>query len=114
MIIALDFDGVVHDRANPKPGRRMGPPFNEAKIGVEVLLAQGHEVFIHTCMAQNESGHKAVADWLDYYSFPYLEIVEKPLADVYIDDRGLHHWSWPSTLAEVSRRVPGDNEIRER
>lgn len=87
-IVALDFDRVLHDTDNPKPGRRMGEPTDGALEAVEKLIATGHEVFVHTCMAQNEAGLIAVERWLAYYGFPPLRIETKPTADIYVDDKG--------------------------
>lgn len=99
MILAIDFDRVIHDTDHPKPGRRMGLPMPGALEAFRSLVDNGHTVFVHTCMAQTEPGAQAVRDWLSFYGFhPLPEIVAKPTADVYIDDRALEFESWPETM----------------
>lgn len=103
MIIALDWDGVLHDRAHPAPGKRFGPPMSGAIADVYALQAEGHDVFVHTVMGNNAAGTKAVRDWLDYFGFPALEIVGKPNADYYVDDRALKFVDWPTAYTEITR-----------
>lgn len=115
MRIAVDFDGVLHDRANPLPGKRMGPPIKGALEAIEELLAEGHYVFIHTSMALDGPGEAAVYRWLADWDFPDMYVVAKELADVYIDDRAIHfNGDWGDALYDMQHRDEGDNEIRER
>lgn len=94
MKICLDFDGVLHDAAHPVPGRRMGPPCAGALEAVQVLRRH-HELVV--CTARNDADH--VLAWLTYWKFPRLEVsMTKPLADVYVDDKGLHHQDWATTM----------------
>jgi ribonucleotide monophosphatase NagD (HAD superfamily) len=36
-VIAVDFDGVVHDYKHPLPDRRMGEPIEGAKVALTKL-----------------------------------------------------------------------------
>jgi hypothetical protein len=104
MIVCLDFDGVLHDAAHPKPGRRMGPPIAGAYEAVRALLRRGHVVLVHTARAQTEAQLVHVSDWLDYYGFPneVRVVLAKPAADVYLDDKGLRfRGDWDATLVQV-------------
>lgn len=101
MLIALDFDRVIHDTDHPKPGRRMGEPMPGALEGVRQLIREGHEVFVHSTMAQNDAGYGAIEDWLKWYDFPALRIEEKPTADVYVDDLAYEFTSWKFVAADL-------------
>ena len=94
MVIAIDFDGVIHDWHHPKPGRKMGPPMEGAKVALDALHQQGHHIIIHSCNRPS-----VIADWMGYYEIPYASIwqgVGKPVASWYLDDRGVRFTSWAS------------------
>lgn len=96
MILALDFDGVIHDPRNRKPGRRMGEPVDGAVEAIQWLKRQGHTIIIHTVRG-NRPDH--IADWMEHFGIPYDQITDvKPEADMYIDDRGYHFESWVALL----------------
>lgn len=101
-ILAIDFDGVIHDKAHPKPGRRMGPPIDGAAITLRKLWGEGHKIIVHTVMATNTAGYEAVEDWMTYYQIPFDTITAiKPAADWYVDDHALRFIDWPSTYDAV-------------
>ena len=99
-ILAIDFDGVIHDQKNPVEGRKMGPPMTGAVEALQDLYPL-HTIIIHTTRANTPSGRKSVADWLEYYDVDYHEIVGKPNADIYLDDRGLKFTSWKKTMEKL-------------
>lgn len=96
-IICLDFDGTIHDPDNREPGYRMGKPVEGALEAVQYLLSQGHTLMIHSARVQSHPQRTHVNQWLDYFGFPKeLEcVVEKPLADIYVDDKGYRFTTWP-------------------
>ena len=99
MRITLDFDGVLHDAKHPLAGRKMGPPIDGALRGVFELRAAGHTLVIHTSRVQAEKQAQHVYAWLRFYGFPQIPVsVPKPVADLYVDDRGVHFTSWPLSL----------------
>lgn len=91
---AIDFDGVIHDRQNPATGRRMGPPIEGAKERLISLKRRRHKVIVHTTMALTPSGAKAVANWMEHFGIPYDEIIGKPAADIYLDDKAVRFTDW--------------------
>jgi hypothetical protein len=105
MIIACDFDQVIHDKLHPVAGRRMGPPFPDARAAMIRLKRQKHTVIIHTTMANTDGGKQAVADWLKYYKIPYDSIEPKIAADVYLDDKALHHTDWTTTMHSLTSHM---------
>lgn len=99
MILAIDFDGVLHDYKNPIEGRRMGPPIKGATDSMDSLKEDGHKLIIHSVGSGNP---KHIEEWLDYYDIPYDEVTNiKPNADLYIDDKALHFVNWKDTLLAI-------------
>ena len=92
MIIAIDFDRVIHDTDHPKEGRKMGPPMEGAKEALRDLFRQGHQIIIHSC-----NRPEVIQKWMQYYEIPYHYVwdgVGKPVAHYYVDDRAVKFTSW--------------------
>ena len=97
MLLAIDFDGVIHDDKHPVAGKRMGEPMPGAVQAIEDLQDQGHQVIIHTVRGNSP---KHIQEWLDYYGIEVNAITNiKPVADYYIDNHGLHFESWDQVMA---------------
>lgn len=92
MVVCFDFDGVLH--RNLAPYTTASVVADEPTAGaVEFCwFLHRHEdaLIVHSCRSNFRGGNKAMADWLRRWGFPPMEIVygEKPIADLYIDDRG--------------------------
>lgn len=94
MILAIDFDGVIHDFKNPLKGRRMGAPIQGTKEALEKLKQDGHTIIIHTVWG-DARGSKIIEDFMKYFDLPYDSITNiKPQADFYIDDKAISFISW--------------------
>ena len=92
MILAIDFDGVVHDHKNPIKGRRMGAPIEGAKEVVNELKLRGNKIIIHSVWAGNP---QVIKDWMEFYGILFDEITDKkPQADIYLDDKAVRFTSW--------------------
>ena len=98
--IAIDFAGVICDMKNIPKGKKMGPPMPGAIDALQDLYLR-YDVIIHTTFANNPSGRKAVADWLEFYDIDYNEIVGKPDASYYIDDKALTFTTWNQTKKKL-------------
>lgn len=104
MIIACDFDGVIHDNKNPVAGRRMGGPIDGAKAALDFLKDGGHTIIVFTVWG-GKKNQKTIAVWMNYYSLPFDSITNiKPQADVYLDDKAILFMDWPSTLKSIELR----------
>lgn len=104
MILAIDYDGVIHDYKNPPPGRKMGPPIEGAKEALTEFKRQGHTVIIHTVWIPET--HATIAKWMEYFDIPYDSITNiKPNAACYIDDKAIHFTAW-----ENIKITPYDND----
>ena len=98
-ILAIDFDRVIHDCDHPKDGRKMGEPMVGAKAALTILKNMGYTVIIHSCNRAN-----VITDFMKYYEIPYDSIWQgegKPVADFYIDDKGLRFTTWENTLGKI-------------
>lgn len=100
MLIAVDFDGVIHNPDARPAGHRMGVPIAGAVDALDSLLAAGHTVVVHT-VRDNSDGH--VGRWLDYFgidrSIPVTNF--KPNADLFIDDKAIRFTDWDSVLKQM-------------
>ena len=97
-IIAVDFDGVVHDFKNPVPGRSMGGPIEGTLDAFNLLRDAGYQIIIFSVRGNAQY----MVDWLNYYNVPYSSITNvKPNADFYIDDKGLRFTNWPDIIKQI-------------
>jgi histidinol phosphatase-like enzyme len=102
--ICLDFDGVLHNPSDRVQGYKMGQPVAGALDAVRALVAAGHSIVIHTARVQQDGDTEHVWKWLRYFGFErYIDAIQrtKPLADVYVDDKGLHFDNWISALPHL-------------
>lgn len=113
MLLAIDFDGVLHDIDNPVEGRRMGAPIEGARESMLALEDDGHTLVIHTVRAvvPIDEGYdealarrvKHIEDWLEFYHIPYHEVTAiKPNADAFLDNKGIHFVSWGSAMQSIN------------
>lgn len=96
VILAIDWDGVIHDRMHPIEGKRLGGPMPHAKEILYELRSRGHTIIIHSVVPS-----QVIADWMAYYDLPYDSIAKKVVADLYVDDKGHHFENWPDTLSAI-------------
>jgi len=103
--LAVDFDDVIHDPNNVKPGYKLGIPILGANAALHQLKKDGAIIVIHSIWADTEAKCQAIAKWCKYFDIPYDFITnQKPDVDFYIDDKGLHFENWEQTLAEITSR----------
>lgn len=99
-VIALDFDGVIHNPSG-KFGV-MGEPLPHSKAAIDALVDDGWRIIIFTLRAKNR---QHVADWLEFHDIPYHDITDvKPDAAFYVDDKAIRHIDWATTIAEIKTR----------
>lgn len=114
MIIAVDFDGVIHDYTGGwRGGEIYGDPVKDARWAMQHLWRRGHKILIYTCRAypgvvngRKVRGKKReLAAWLEQHRIPYDEIWTgrgKPPADIYVDDRAVEfRGDWFSTVDKI-------------
>ena len=97
-IAIVDFDGTLCKFAFPD----VGPIEPNVKEALETLKAVGFTIKIHSCRTAMYWGdvfkrHEhidKIRDFMDEHELPYDEIIldmDKPIATVYIDDRGMRY-----------------------
>ena len=94
MILAIDFDGVIHDYKNPIEGRKMGAPIVGTRDALLSFRQRGHKIIVFSVWA-DISKRKVISDFMNYYRLPFDSITNiKPDADFYIDDKAIRFSSW--------------------
>ena len=92
MILAIDFDNVIHASNHPKPGMKMGPPMEGALETLTKWHQARHTIIVHSVRGGRP---QHIEDWMNYYKIPFDTVTNiKPAADIYIDDKGFRFVSW--------------------
>lgn len=89
--ICLDFDGVIHKYSK---GWNGGSIYDDPVDGSQDFCRDAlnsFKVAIFSTRSKDEEGRLQIQKWLDKWNFPSgIELpIDKPMATVYIDDRGL-------------------------
>jgi len=109
--VAVDFDGVIHRYSMGwHDGTIYDRPMEGAAASLKKLEDHGCQIVIYSTRAEGkyingwwqEGQRDDMIEWLDYYHIPYHEVAGgKPMAHVYIDDRGLRFEDWRSTMKQL-------------
>jgi len=109
--VAVDFDGVIHRYSMGwHDGTIYDRPIEGAAASLKKLEDRGCQIVIYSTRAEGkyingdwqEGQSDKMIEWLKFYGIPYHEIASgKPLAHVYIDDRGLRFEDWNSTMKQL-------------
>jgi histidinol phosphatase-like enzyme len=117
MIVAIDFDGVLHRYSEGwKDGQIYDQPVEGSREALQAMKDMGWKIYIFSTRS-NKLYHKdhekaqdqAMKAFLEEHGIPYDRIWNfgKPLADLYIDDRALtFRGDWKSTLEEAQNFNP--------
>ena len=116
MIIAIDFDGVIHRYSKGWNGGDIyDPPVEGTRQALEQLKHEGHTLYIFSTR-NNKLFHKkgidqkeAMETWMKQHAIPYDKIwtYGKPMADLFIDDRALQfRGKWKETIEAVKHFHP--------
>lgn len=105
-VLAVDWDGVIHNRDSAVKPNVFGEPYPDAQQYMKKLQRMGYRLVVHTCVAHTPAGYTAVVEWLKYHRVPYHEVTAvKPVASLYIDDNAHHHTDWVTTLEAIKTRA---------
>jgi hypothetical protein len=114
-VIAIDFDGVIHD-ANQGwgDGTCYGDPL-PGSIEAIKKLSENYDIVIFTAKAKpdrplvdGKTGVMLVKEWfIKHNIFDYIKDItsEKPRAELYIDDNGYRFVNWNDTLKFVENEL---------
>ena len=114
-VIAIDFDGVIHDAYQGwGDGTCYGDPL-PGSIEAIKKLAEKYDIVIFTAKAKpdrplvdGKTGVDLVKEWFVKYNILdcITEITsEKPRAELYIDDNGYRFENWNDTLKFVENEL---------
>ena len=107
--IAIDFDGVIHKNSNGfSDGTIYDIPIEGTKEALECLSKIFSRIIIFTCKAMPErplindkTGIELIWEWLRKHGldkYIYDITIEKPIAALYIDDKGFRFNNWNDTI----------------
>jgi len=109
-IAIIDFDGTLCKFAFPD----VGPIEPDAKKALEILKKAGYTIKIHSCRTatywnrenEREIHIQAIIDFMIAHKLPYDELIlsptmDKPIAEVYIDDRAIKYDNNWLRIAEI-------------
>jgi hypothetical protein len=113
--IAVDFDKVLFTHASWQGHEHYGDPIEGARESLLELQSMGFKIMIWTTRDQPD----IIAEACEKHCIPYDYINQnpnqppeinpsKPVADYYIDDRGVHFRSWEQVLTEIKQREVHD------
>jgi len=110
-IAIIDFDGTLCKFAFPD----VGPIEPNVKVALETLQQAGYTIKIHSCRTAtywNREDERRVhiqliQDFMKQHELPYDELImsitmDKPIADVYIDDRAIRY---ENNWLEIAKRL---------
>ena len=113
MRICIDIDGTICFTRKPDESYHDVKPIPGAIESIQKLKSEGHYIILHTSRhmktCDNNLGQitaiqgNVLLPWLNTHEVPYDEIwFGKPLADLYIDDKGTKFNNWKDTYAEIN------------
>ncbi|KKL87414.1 hypothetical protein LCGC14_1934940 [marine sediment metagenome] len=115
--IILDFDGTICGFDFPQ----CGPPEPGVRKALLELSEMGFEIIIHSCrtgtywkgkldLSNSIKHHLAIMNYMTEHRLFYDTVIidtnmNKPIADFYIDDRGINYrGNWPDVVNEIRKR----------
>ena len=115
--ICVDFDGVIADFAEDI--NDCGTLIPGAPAAIRELQALGYRIIIHTARPAIPAQKEKLTAYLRQHDIPFDEIntnslceweAEKPVADLYIDDRALRfEGDWGHTVLAAKRHLGLEN-----
>lgn len=115
-VIVVDLDGTICEHRYPA----FGEPIAGVQEALQRLKHAGYRIIIHTWRTSSYhrttgeydpevNSPQAVRTYLEHHNIPFDEIwmPDKPVAMVYIDDRGMrlvgncHKSNWPDIVEEL-------------
>ena len=114
--IAVDFDGVLHLYTKKigldEQHMVLDPPVDGAVEWCWEMIKH-YDLVVFTCRHVSEGGLEATVEWLKQWGFPWEQMPvtgTKPVAQIYIDDRGYHFTGIFPTVEEIKSFKPWNRE----
>ncbi len=116
MIFVFDIDNTICEAKIGDLTYATVKPLPGAVEALKALKQQGHTIILHTgrhmktCAGNTglvlAKQGKTLLDWLERYEVPFDELrMDKPHADLIIDDAAHQHTDWPSTIEAINTRI---------
>lgn len=115
-IAIIDFDGTLCKFMFPD----VGPVEPNVRVALQMLRDAGYKIKIHSCRTATYWGRPderadhihVIHKFLHEHRLPFDEIIidssmDKPIADVYIDDRAIRY---ESNWLHIGRKLLNDSE----
>jgi hypothetical protein len=110
IIICLDFDGVINDYpgwTNEGFDVIHGQPVKGARQAVEQLRLWNCMVLVHSVRCAYPGGVGAIDAYLRKHHITVDGIaINKPMADMYVDDKGWWFRAWDHVLDKMPTVIP--------
>lgn len=118
MRVVVDFDGTILPHVFPS----LAEPYPEAVKTLKMLSMMGCYITIHSCRTANywqfigdkniprqDAAIKIITDYMNKYHIPFDDVwlADKPLADWYIDDKGIEasNGDWSGVLKKIGAKI---------
>ena len=112
MRICIDLDGTICETRRADENYSDVKPLKDVISSIQKYKEDGHEIIIYTSRhmktCNNNIGKiialqsKVVIEWLTKHQIPFDEInFGKPLADLYIDDKGIKFEDWNTVNKKI-------------
>ena len=108
--VAVDFDDTIAQYNGWQGEDHFEPPKDGAKKGLQVLRDMGFRIIVFTTRGNT----RAIAQYMKKYGLVYDHVNRNPdqperasgkvIADVYLDDRGLHFVDWATAVEQIKKR----------
>lgn len=111
--VAFDFDGVVHQYVSGWESYEvvLDPPIKSTVRAIEKLRKLGYKVVIFSARSRHPNGNKAMLDWLEKYGIEVDEVCsDKPLAQIYFDDRAVQFVPGMDIVSTVRKFRPWNKD----
>ncbi len=105
--IVIDIDGVIA-KLHEENWRNYDKVdmIEDASIHIKKLIDKGFYVILHT--SRREYDRPITLQWLSDHNIHYDEIYfDKPLGDMYIDDKAIQFKNWDNIIAKL---IGGNDE----
>lgn len=104
-IICLDFDGVINNYKgwnNEGYNIVVGKPVLGARQAIKILRKK-YIVLVNSVRCGHEGGKEAIIKWLNKYRIEVDGVtIHKPVADYYVDDRGItFRGDWAKAIRDI-------------
>lgn len=118
IILAIDFDGVIHGYSKGwQDGTIYDPPKENTKWAMDHLKRLGYELVIFSTRnydrtvdgIQQKNQIEEIRNYLNKYNIPYDRIhtdAGKPLCKLFLDDNAIRFDNWTQSIIDITRFVP--------